>query len=144
MSDTITFKPNTDTNPIFIGRGSKIEHPDILPIFRGSCWPIDCAVTSNDIMKALYLLVGGPYLQGLSQYGYVGPAQVRNAIIDNTPFKFLNPFGFNQTEAITDAVKDYIESLVDNDSIDNVDDNHDLTPGAERAEREVPTPSGWG
>jgi hypothetical protein len=128
MGDTITFKPNTGTNPIFNGRGSIIQHPDILPIFRGSCWPIGCTVTSNDIMKALYLLVNGPYLQGLSQYGYVGPTQVRNAIIDNTPF--VNPLppapGISPTKAITDAVKGYLESLVNNDSIDNVDDNHDL------------------
>jgi hypothetical protein len=129
MSDTITFAPNTGTIPTFVGRGSKIEHPDILPIFRGSCWPIGCPVTSNDIMKALYLLAGGPYLQGLSQYGYVGPAQVRNAIIDNTPLAIPLPPpapGISQTTVITNAVASYIESLVDNDGIDNVDDNHDL------------------
>ena len=129
MSDTITFKPNIGTNPTFTGRGSKIEHPDILPIFRGSCWPVGCNVTSNDIMKALYLLVGGPYLQGLSQYGYVGPAQVRNAVIDNTPLIIPLPTpapGVSQTKVIDNAVSAYIGSLVDNDSIDNVDDNHEL------------------
>jgi hypothetical protein len=129
MSDTITFRPNTGANPTFTGRGSRILHPDILPIFRGSCWPVGCTVTSNDIMKALYLLTGGPYLQGLTQYGYIGPAQVRNAIIDTTPLNIPLPApapGVNQTKVINTAVEAYVKSLVDNDGIGNVDDNHDL------------------
>lgn len=129
MGDIITFSPNIGTNPTFGGRGSVLQYPDIQPIFLGACWPIGCAVTSNDIMKALYLLVGGPYLQGLSQYGYVGPAQVRNAIIDNTPTSIPVPApapSVNQTKVIDNAVRAYIRSLVKNDGIDNVDDNHEL------------------
>jgi len=129
MGDIITFKPNTGVNPTFAGRGSVLQHPDILPIFRGSYWPIGGDLTSNDIMKALYTLAGGPYLQGLSQYGYVGPAQVRNAIIDNSPLSIPVPApapGVNQTSVVNNAIYAYVKFLVDNDRIDNVDDNHDL------------------
>src|SRR4051812_19846727 len=111
MGDIITFKPNTGINPIFSGRGSIIQNPDIMPIFRGACWPISCSVTSNDIMKALYRMAGGPYLQELSQYGYVGPAQVRNEIIDTTPLSISLPIpapGVSQTIAINNVVRAYV------------------------------------
>ena len=129
MGDTITFTSNNGINPTFSGRGSVLQHPDILPIFRGSYWPIGGNLTSNDIMKALYELAGGPYFQGLTQYGYVGPAQVRNAFIDTSPLSIPVPApapGVSQTTVVNNAIKAYVRFLVDNDRIDNVDDNHDL------------------
>ncbi len=129
MGDTITFKPNTGVNPTFTGRGSKLEHPDLLPIFRGAYWPGGGGLSSNDIMKAIYTITSSPYLSGLTQYGYVGPVNVRNAMIDNDllniPFPAAAP-GVRQTTAIDNAVRAYVKWLVDNDRIDNVDDNHEL------------------
>jgi hypothetical protein len=126
MGDILKFAPNTGTSPRFSGKGSVIQNPDILPIFLGSAWPLGAAVTSNDIMKALYRLAGGPYLQGLQQYGYSGTATVRNEMIDKQPYTVTAGTPGNQINVITSALRSYLESLVNDDKIDNVDDNHEL------------------
>ena len=126
MGDILKFAPNTGTSPRFSGKGSVIRNPDILPIFLGSAWPLGAAVTSNDIMKALYRLAGGPYLQGLQQYGYSGTATVRNEMIDKQPYTVTAGTPGNQINVITSALRSYLESLVNDDKIDNVDDNHEL------------------
>lgn len=129
MGDIITFSPNTGVNPSFVGRGSKIEHPDLLPVFWGSNWPGDNSVSVRNIMAAIYTLINSPYLEGIRQYGYAGPVQVRNAIIDTNPMNMVMPVpapGISQTSAIGNRVRDYIDWYVRNEKIDNVDDNHDL------------------
>jgi hypothetical protein len=146
MGDKITFNardangnPLRDAkgnpiNPTFIGLGSKIEHPDVLPIFLGSWWtPGSGALTVENIMNALKTLASGPYFDGLKQYGYVGPVQVRNAQVDSQPWIASNNSDWagpgpnvNQVEVLNTLVWKYIHDLVDNDEIDNVDDNHDL------------------
>ena len=129
MGDTITFAPNTGTNPVFDGRGSKIEHPDVLPIFWGSGWPGTGDITVRSIMDGLRAMVNGPYLDGLKQYGYVGPVQIRDAIVDRPVLDIALPAptpGTNQSNVISDKVYDYLGWLLRNDKIDNVDDNHDL------------------
>lgn len=129
MGDTIKFTPNTGNSTDFAGHGSKIEHPDILPVFRGSYWPGSGDLTVLSVMNALNSLVNGSYLQGLTQYGYVGPAQVRTAIIDTSDISINPPPlmpGVNQTDTFDQITDGYISWLLDKKRIDNVDDNHDL------------------
>lgn len=131
MGDTVTFTPNTGINPTFDGRGSRIEHPDVLPIFKGPYWPGSGDMTVSTIMSALNSIASGPYLQGLAQYGFVGPVQVREPRVDSSPFllTFAIPAlapGVDQTQALTDTVFGYLNYLVEHDMIDNVDDNHEL------------------
>lgn len=129
MGDTITFNPNTGVNPTFVGQGSKIEHPDILPIFRGAYWPGTDDVTVRTIMNALYSIVSGPYLEGLKEYGYSGSASVRDPVVDPFPVDINLPMpapGVEQISTVDDWVYAYIDWLVRNEKIDNVDDNHDL------------------
>jgi hypothetical protein len=116
-------------NPTFTGRGSKIAHPDILPIFWGPNWPGSGDLTVLNIMNALRSMADGPYLLGLTQYGYVGPSQIRVAAFDNSmpniPFPALAP-GVSQTPAVNTAVRNFIGNLLEHDGIENVDDNHEL------------------
>ena len=143
MGDIITFSPRDPktglplndpktglpVNPTFVGKGSKIEHPDLLPIFRGAYWPGSGDLTVTSIMNGIYSIVGGPYLQGLWRYGYAGPVNVRDAMVDTSPLDIPLPApapGVSQTQEVSNRVHDYIEWLVTNDKIDNVDDNHDL------------------
>lgn len=129
MGDTITYTPNTGVNPTFVGRGSKIEHPDILPIFLGSYWPGIGDLTVTSIMAALNAIASGPYLEGLKQYGYMGPATVRGPQLDSSTYTVTLPPlapGVDQAANVGNAVGSYIQILVDNDKIANLDDNHDL------------------
>jgi hypothetical protein len=134
MGNKIEFAPNTKVgnklvNPTFDGRGSKIEHPDVLPIFLGSYWPGSGTLTVTTIMDALRALASGPYFDGLKQYGYVGPVQVRNEQVDSSAWIASLPApgpNVNQGNSVTNTVWGYISSLLDHDQIDNVDDNHDL------------------
>jgi hypothetical protein len=129
MGNTVTFDPNTGVNPVFSGRGSFIQTPDILPVFWGPYWPGVGGMTVDTIMQALNGLVRGPFLSSLTQYGYGGSASVRPPRVDRgsngitLPAQGLN---VDQTNAISDAVLGYIRGLVSDDVIDNVDDNHEL------------------
>jgi hypothetical protein len=131
MGDIVTFSPNTGANiPLFIGRGSRLEHPDILPIFWGSYWAVGAgSVTTASVMSALTSMVTGPYFDGLKQYGYLGPPRLRPPQVDSTPLSITLPGlapGVDQSAAIVSATYNYISNLLDNDAIDDVDDNHDL------------------
>lgn len=123
MGDLVTFTPNTGSNPLFVGRGSYIRNPDILPIFWGSYWPGSGEMTVDTIMQALKTMTSGAYLQGLTQYGYGGSASVRPPRVD----RGFNGFGISPSQTAVDAgVDGYIKSLLNDDAIDNVDDNHEL------------------
>lgn len=129
MGDLVTFSPNTPVSPQFIGRGSKLEHPDILPIFLGSYWPGGGQISVSTIMDALNKLAAGPYFDGLKQYGYVGPVHVRAPQLDTSSYTVVLPAlapGLDQANNAGNAVFGYISNLVDNDGIADVDDNHDL------------------
>ena len=129
MGVTVTFDPNTGVNPVFGGRGSVIQTPDILPIFWGPYWPGIGGMTVDTIMQALHGLVSGAYLSGLKQYGYGGSANVRPPRVDRASNGISLPAAgpnVDQTQAIKDAVFGYIRGLVSDDVIDNVDDNHEL------------------
>ncbi len=129
MPDTITFTPNVSPKPVFSGRGSVIQNPDILPIFWGPYWPGSGAMTVATIMGALNSIVSGPYLRGLAQYGFGGPARVRLPRIDRTSNGITLPApgpGVNQSATVDSVVANYLDGLLTDDSIENVDDNHEL------------------
>lgn len=130
MSDTVAFAPNIPGPVQFQGRGSVIVNPDLQPIFWGPYWPNSAGpVSVSSIMDAIRTVVGSPYLDKLKQYGFGGPVKVRDPIVDagvpsiNLP---VPPVGPNQALAVSSAVTTYIKGLVNDDSIDNVDDNHEL------------------
>jgi hypothetical protein len=129
MGDTIRFPSSIGVIPIFADNGSRIERPDILPIFWGPNWPGSGAVTVVSVMKALRDLVAGSYFDGLKQYGYIGPCQVRDPRVDQGGGALTLPPagpGVDQTVAIINAVNDYVKGLVADDAISNVDDNHEI------------------
>jgi len=132
--DTITLPSNLPggTVPVFLGQGSKVEHPDLQVVFWGSYWPGSGAINQNALMDAFTKIVTGPYLSGLAQYGYAGNVNVRPALTDpmgippiTVPLQALAP-GVQQSQNVYNAVQGYVEALVNNDVIPNVDDNHDL------------------
>jgi hypothetical protein len=128
MGDIITFTPNTGVNPTFDGRGSKIEHPDIYPIFLGPYWPGSGDMTVLNIMNALRTMVNGAYLRNLMQYGYSGSASVRVADIITSPVGINYPAlapGVSQITFVDNAIYNYVNGLVNADE-DKFDDNHDL------------------
>ena len=129
MPDTVTFAPNVNPNPVFSGRGSVIQNPDILPIFWGPYWPGTGGMTVATIMGALNSIVAGPYLRGLTQYGFSGTAQVRLPRIDRTSNGITLPApgpGVNQSATIDSVVASYLDGLLTDNIIENVDDNHEL------------------
>jgi hypothetical protein len=68
-------------------------------------------------------MAGGAYFQGLAQYGYGGSANVRSPRVDQG----LCSFGSAPSQSAVDAgVDNYINGLIDNEAIDNVDDNNEL------------------
>jgi hypothetical protein len=132
MGNNITFSPNSATPmgtiPKFVGHGSVLAHPDVIPVFWGPYWPGSGEVTAANIRTALGLMVEGPYLDGLRQYGYVGPVNIRPPFIDtSSPNVVFPPIGpnVNQQVILEDAVDTIIDKYV-NDDVDNVDDNSNL------------------
>jgi hypothetical protein len=127
MSETVTFTPSFV--PTFVGRGSKLEYVDLQCIFWGPWWPGPPALTTAAIMQAVRSIVSGAYLDGLKQYGYEGPVNVREEIVfDGAPGMAYPPAapGVNQATNLSGVVHNFIESLLDHDRIPNVDDNHNL------------------
>jgi hypothetical protein len=121
MGDTVEFDPQGQ-QPTFVGKGSKIEHPDLLPLFWGPYWPGSDPMTSIEILQAVHALADGPYLDGLKQYGYVGPVSVRDPMYVSYQPNVSN----GQPTSVTRAVYNMIQDLLNKDEIANVDDNHDL------------------
>ena len=80
-------------------------------------------------MKALRDFAAGSYFDGLKQYGYIGPCQVRDPRVDQGGGALALPPkgpGGNQTVTIIDAVNRYLDRLVGDNAISNVDDNHEI------------------
>jgi hypothetical protein len=129
--DTVSLG-STVSAPQFQGFGSKIERPDLQVIFWGSYWPGSGPINQNALMSAFTNIVNGPYLSGLTQYGYTGPVNVRPPLVDpvgiptiTVPLQTLAP-GVQQSLDVYNAVLGYVERLVKIGAIPNVDDNHDL------------------
>lgn len=116
--------------PQFSAAGSKIEHPDLLPIFWGKSWPdLGNGITLPAVMNAVRSIITGPYLEGLKQYGYAGPVNLRYEMMVQDPPNINEPAlgpGVSQSKAVNDAVRGFISTLVENERIDHADDNHDL------------------
>ncbi|MGZ4770500.1 MAG: hypothetical protein ACXVLX_17665 [Ilumatobacteraceae bacterium] len=68
MGDTIKFPASGGVSPTFAGRGSKIEHADILPIFWGPSWlGSDGQAATHAITVALRAMTAGAFLNGVKQ-----------------------------------------------------------------------------
>src|SRR5277367_2315333 len=106
MGDTVTFNPPGGA-VTFAGHGSRIEHPDVLPIFWGPYWPGTGSFAIPSIMKEIDSLSRSPYFDGLKQYGYVGPVSIRDPMIisyqPNVTFPVAGP-GVQQSKALNTAV----------------------------------------
>jgi hypothetical protein len=129
MGDRIRFPSSIGVVPTFVDNGSRIERPDIVPIFWGPNWPGSGAITVASVMQALQALVAGSYFDGLKQYGYVGPSQVRDPRVDQGGGALTLPPagpGVDQTVTIINTVNNYVDGLVADDAISNVDDNHEI------------------
>ena len=61
--------------------GGGLSHPEIVPIFWGSYWTTGTSPSQGQMIGAIQVIVNGPYLGALSQYGgdsgvTVGPARM--------------------------------------------------------------------
>jgi hypothetical protein len=126
VGDRVTFNPTISPTPVFVGRGSVMDTPDILPMFLGPYWPGTGAMTVDTIMNALRTMASGAYLDGLKQYGYGGAATVRAPRVDQGFGGFLLGLAPNAQTVIDQGVDSYIDNLIKHDDIDNADDNHEL------------------
>ena len=126
----LTFPSNlAPVVPTFVGNGSKIDVPDLQVVFWGPYWPGTGQLTVGDLMQAVTTLVNGPYLDGLKQYGYTGPVNVRQPIVNtgNPSFTYPAPGpNVNQLNTAIQAVFNLVDTLRQNNSMGDVTSNHDL------------------
>ena len=117
------------TIPTFVANGSKIEVPDLQVVFWGPYWPGSGQRTVDDLMQAVSSMVTGPYLEGMRQYGYTGPVNVRQPIINtgNPNISLTAPgLNVNQVPSMLQAVFNLVDNLRQNNSMGDVTSNHDL------------------
>jgi hypothetical protein len=115
--------------PTFVGNGSKIEHPDLQMVFWGPSFPANGPLSVGSVMQAVNSIVTGPYLEGMKQYGYVGPVNVRQPIVNtgnpNISYPALG-LNANQEASVMNAVQGLVDNMVSNDTMGDVSSNHDL------------------
>jgi hypothetical protein len=126
----LTFPSNlAPVVPAFAGNGSKVEHPDLQIVFWGPYWPGTGQLTVGGLMQAVRSIVTGPYLEGMKQYGYIGPVNVRNPIVNtgNPNFTYPAP-GPNVSQVTTtlQAVFNLVDNLRSSNAMGDVTSNHDL------------------
>jgi hypothetical protein len=130
MSDAVFFFPIVAGPIQFQGKGSRIVNPDVQPVFWGPHWPASVGpVSAQTIMQAIRTLASSPFFDGLKQYGFVGPVVIRDPIIDPRVPDIVLPVPAttsNQPLAVSAKVTAYVKTLVSDDRIGNVDDNHEL------------------
>jgi hypothetical protein len=126
----VTFPSNLAPQiPLFVGNGSKLDVPDLQVVFWGPNWPGSGQLTVGGLMQAVSTIVNGPYLEGLRQYGYVGPVNLRQPIVNtgNPNFTFPAPGpNVDQTKATLKAVFTLIETLRQQNAMGDVNSNHNL------------------
>jgi hypothetical protein len=126
----LTFPSNlAPVVPTFVGNGSKIEVPDLQVVFWGPFWPGTGQLSVGDIMQAVTSIVNGPYLDGLQQYGYTGPVNLRQPIVNtgNPNFTFPPPGpNVNQTTTAMTAVQILVDTLRQQNAMGDVNSNHNL------------------
>jgi hypothetical protein len=113
----------------FEQRGSRLDQPDILPIFWGPYWSASNpgAVTPRQIMDTFAQVCAGPYFDKLKQYGYVGPATIRIAQFELGPpppvtFVAGAPQLFDQ-ENFDSAAFELLKRKFNGGDFANIDDN---------------------
>lgn len=115
--------------PTFVGNGSKIEVPDLQVVFWGPYWPGTGELTVDNLMRAVNIIIGGPYLDGLKQYGFVGPVNLRQPIVTpgnpNITYPAPGP-NVNQSTSTAQAVYSMIDTFRDNNTMGDVTSNHNL------------------
>ena len=115
--------------PTFAGNGSKLEHPDLQVVFWGPYWPGSGQLTVGGLMQAVSSMVTGPYLEGMKQYGYVGPVNLRQPIVNTGSPNIVYPApgpNVSQVNAALGATYGLVDSLRQNDAMGDVTSNHDL------------------
>jgi hypothetical protein len=126
----LTFPSNlAPVVPTFVGNGSKIEVPDLQVVFWGPYWPGTGQLSVGSLMQAVTTMVNGTYLDGLKQYGYVGPVNVRQPIVNTGNPNFTYPApgpNVNQLNTAIQAVFTLVDTLRQNNSMGDVTSNHDL------------------
>jgi hypothetical protein len=133
MPDTIKFPPQsavpTGTLPTFTGHGSSLKQPDLIPLFWGPNWPGTGGVTMQTINAALYKMASGPYFDGLKQYGFEGPINIKSAILDSSSPSIVLPVpapGVSQSVIMADAVDTILGQYFDDGGPNSLDDDHNV------------------
>jgi hypothetical protein len=127
----LTFPSNLPNQqvPTFVGNGSKLEHPDLQMVFWGPNFPANGPLSVGSVMQAVNSIVTGPYMEGMKQYGYIGPVNVRQPIV-NTGNPNINYPGLglnvSQEPSVMNAVQGLVDNMVSNDTMGDVSSNHDL------------------
>jgi hypothetical protein len=127
----LTFPSNLPNQqvPTFVGNGSKLEHPDLQMVFWGPNFPANGPLSVGSVMQAVNSIVTGPYMEGMKQYGYIGPVNVRQPIVNTgNPNIGFPPLGLNvsQEPSVMNAVNGLVDNMVSNDTMGDVSSNHDL------------------
>lgn len=117
------------TVPTFVGKGSKIEVPDLQVVFWGPSWPGNGQLSVGGLMQAVNSIVTGPYLEGMKQYGYTGPVKVRQPIVNtgnpNISYPAPGP-NVDQSTSLLQTVQNLVQSMEQNDAMGDVSSNHHL------------------
>jgi hypothetical protein len=79
---TVLFLPNFGRE-IVHGRNVAMQNPTVYAIFSGSYWATPQGQADETMMlHSLQNILSGPYLSGLAQYGYQGPATLAGSWTD--------------------------------------------------------------
>jgi hypothetical protein len=125
----LTFPSTLPVIPTFASQGSFIGVPDLQIVFWGPYWPGTGQLSVGGIMQAVNTIVSGPYLNGLKQYGYVGPVNVRQPIVNTGNPNYTLPApapNLDQSATTMQAVWTLVDVLRQNNSMGDVSSNHNL------------------
>ena len=79
------------------------------------------------INAALYRMASGPYFDGLKQYGFEGPINIKPAILDSSSPSIVLPIsapGVRQSIVMANAVDTILGNYFDEGGPNSLDDNH--------------------
>jgi len=130
MSTILTFPSNlAPVIPTFVANGSKIEKPDLQVVFWGPYWPGTGQLTVGSLMQAVTTLVTGTFLEGMKQYGYTGPVNLRQPIVNTGNPNFTLPppaKNLDQSTTTFSAIRSLVDAMMQNNAMGDVSSNHDL------------------
>jgi hypothetical protein len=81
------------------------------------------------INAALYRMASGPYFDGLKQYGFEGPINIKPAILDSSSPSIVLPIpapGVGQSVVMANAVDTILGNYFDEGRPNSLDDNHNV------------------